>query len=410
MTKRIVQRTGSIGVLAGLVVALVVASSVDGRAASLGDPDYREGFGKDATGGDGYSTYVVTSSAATGPGTFYQAFQPGNRASNKRIIFAVPTVTLPTNVYIGSNVTIDGMANGMNGVTMNATANAKRGLVIEDPATNIVIRGINFRSTGTPNSGVTEFDLLALDGTNGGTISNVLIDRCTFFQASDGALDITGNVSNVTVQRSLFHGNAITMLVKYGRRQNISIHHNVFTRNGERNPQVKGDVRLLDFVNNIVHINLGDVTNYPDGGGTDPYGLRIWNANSSSDSPGNVTINVVNNAHLGNRGGIQITTESGASAAGVYLGGNHCVPASNCRTSPRATPNPVPVDYEVTTLAVGQIRAMLPYVGAPNRTAVDQQRLDELAALLPDSESTPPTSPPPPPPAAPPAPTNLTVR
>src|SRR5262249_22593376 len=161
------------------------------------DPDYKEGFGKDTTGGAGYPTYIVTSSAATGPGSFYQAFQPGDFVSNKTIVFAVSTFTIPSGLHIGSNVTTAGMANGMNGVTMDATANAKRTLVIEDPASNIIVRGINFRSTGTPNSGVAEFDLLTIDGTNGQSISNIFIDRCTFMQASDGAIDLTGNILNV---------------------------------------------------------------------------------------------------------------------------------------------------------------------------------------------------------------------
>jgi hypothetical protein len=344
----------------------------------------------------------VTSSAATGPGSFSQAFQPGDRLSNRTVLFAVSSVTLPSSMRIGSNVTIDGLGNGMNGVTMVATADAKRGLVIEDPASNIIIRGINFRSTGTPQSGVAEFDLVTMDGGNGQSISHVLIDRCTFMQASDGALDITGDVSHVTVQRSLFYDNAITMLIKYGTRQNISLHHNVFVHNGERNPQVKGDVRLLEFVNNVVYINPGDVTHYPDGSPTSPYGLLIWNAARSSDSPGNATVNVVGGAHLGAAGGIALRTDQGASAAGIYLAGNYCLPASNCPASPRASPNVVPPAYAVTTLPVDRLKQdMLPHVGAPNRTALDQQRLADVAALLPgpDGSGTPPA-----------APTGLTVR
>src|SRR5262245_21777866 len=204
---RVLRFACAVAVTAGLLAV----SAPMGRAASIGDADYREGFGKDATGGAGHAIYVVTSSAATGPGSFTAAFPSDGPLSDVTIVFAVPSFTVPGPLFLGINVTIDGMANGMNGVTMDATADIERGLVIEDPASNIVIRGINFRSTGTPNSGATEFDLLTIDGTNGQSISNVFIDRCTFMQASDGTVDITGNVSNVTVQRSLFYGNAITM-------------------------------------------------------------------------------------------------------------------------------------------------------------------------------------------------------
>jgi pectate lyase len=359
-------------------------SAAGGSGASSGalsDPDYREGFGKNATGGVGRTTYVVTSSAETGAGSFYGAFQPGDSASDKIIVFEVDTVTLPGPVYIGSNVTIDGVANGMNGVTLDASADQERGLIIEDPASNIVIRGINFRSNGTPNSGVAEFDLLAMDGTNGGSISNVLVDRCTFVQASDGALDITGDVSNVTVQRSLFYGMAKAMLIKYDSRQNISLHHNVFTRNGERNPQVKGDMQLIDFVNNVVHEN--DVPSYTDGSSTSPYGVRCWSGNSGSDSPGNVVGNFVANAFLGDGAQFELSEDSGASLSQVFIGDNLCSPSSNCPSSPAASANAIPPEFAVTTLPTDQLGALLlPYVGAPNRAPLDQERIDAVAAAL----------------------------
>lgn len=390
-------------VLASLAAAIVLGCSSTVFGASLGDPDYKEGFGKNATGGAGGSVCTVTSTAASGTGTLFACLGSGGSAiSNRTIQFAVSTTTLPQTVYLGSHLTIDGCLNGQNGVTMNVPATGKKGLSIENGSNNIIIRCMNFRSTGTPNSNVTEFDLVTVDGTNSSTpVDGLFVDRCTFMQASDGALDLTGNVRNVTIQRSLFYNNAITMLIKYNTRQNISLHHNVFTRNGERNPQVKGDMRLLDFVNNVISIRSGDVPNYPDGGSTDPYGLRIWNAASNSDSPGNVTINVVGNVFLGDRGNIDLTTDSGASASGVHIGANLCA-QGGCPTSPRATPNAVPSGFAVTTLGVGQLRTqMLPYIGAPNRTALDIQRLDEVGSALPStgSDGTPPA-----------VPTGLTIR
>jgi pectate lyase len=350
-------------------------------AGFLGDPDYREGFGKDATGDAGQSTFVVVSSAASGAGTLSEAFQ-GGRAEDVTIVFAVDTATLPEGFYVGSNVTIDGTANGRNGVTLDATGDG-RGFVIEDPASNIVVRGINFRSAGTPNSNQLDYDLLALDGTNGAAITNVLIDRCTFVQASDGALDITGNVSNVTVQRSLFYGTAKTMLIKYDTRQNISLHHNVLSHNGERNPQVKGDMQLLDFVNNVVY--LDDVPAYADGTPTAPYGTRIWSCGSGCDSPGEVSANLVSNAYLGAGAQIDIQTgPGGGSNTDLYIDGNLCAPAANCAATIRATANAIPPPYAVTTLAAAELKSqLLPAVGAPNRTAEDQAQLDEVAGALP---------------------------
>ncbi|MFO0572082.1 MAG: hypothetical protein U0263_41045 [Polyangiaceae bacterium] len=303
--------------------------------------------------------------------------------SDKQVVFAVPSTTLPSTVYVGSNVTIDGTANGMNGVTLDQPADQARALVIEDPASNIVIKGINFRSTATPNQSAPEFDLLALDGTNGASISKVLVDRCTFVRATDGALDITGNVSDVSVQRSLFYGTAKTMLIKYLTRKNLSIHHNVFTHNGERNPQAKGDLKLLDFVNNVLY--LEDVPAYPDGTVTSPYGTRVFSCGTGCDSPGDVTANLVNNAYLGDGAQIDLLTgPGGGSNAGVFIAGNLCVPASNCPASPAGAANAIPAAYAVTALGTAELEPMLlPYVGAPNRTPLDQQYIDEVAAALP---------------------------
>src|SRR5262245_55639960 len=74
-----------------------------------------EGYGKDATGGAGRTVCTVTSGAESGSGTFDDCASSGNRF----IQFAVATATVRTATHLGSNVTIDGCANGQNGVTLN---------------------------------------------------------------------------------------------------------------------------------------------------------------------------------------------------------------------------------------------------------------------------------------------------
>ena len=128
------------------------------------------------------------------------------------------------------------------------------------------------------------------------------------------------------MQRSLLYGTALNQLIKYDTRQRISLHHNVYTSNGERNPQIKGDARNFDFVSNVIHDNT--MTTDGLGNGYDPYGTRLWNAGTGSDSPGNVTGNFVANAWVGRNADLEIYTESGASAAGIYLGGNYCNPGT----------------------------------------------------------------------------------
>ena len=340
-----------------------------------------EGYGVAATGGAGGSVCTVTTSAQSGTGSLDSCLA---RGGNQTIQFAVPLAKVLFTRALESNTTIDGCANGQNGVTLDQPADTHRSLIIEGPASNVIVRCIRFQGSGKylPNAFI-EFDLLALDGT-GGAVSRVVVDRCTFTGATDGTVDIVGNVTDVTVQRSLFYNNPLTELIKYDTRQRISLHHNVYTGNSERNPQIKGDARNIDFVSNIVYNNVKTIFD-PESGVffQDPYGTKLWNANSSSDSPGNVTGNFRSNAWMGTAAELSIETDSGASAAGIYLNANYCNPGP-CLASPAASPLPVPAANVITATAPGLMKAqMLPTVGSPNRTAAEQARLDAVAAALP---------------------------
>ena len=336
-----------------------------------------QGYGVAATGGAGGSVCTVTTSAESGAGSFDSCVA---RGGNQTIQFAVALAKVPTTQYLESNTTIDGCANGMSGVTLDQPGDTGRGVVLEGPVSNVIVRCIRFQGTGKKPGYTTEFDLLGLDG-GSGVVSRVAVDRCTFTGATDGALDITGDVVDVTVQRTLYYGNALNQLIKYDSRQRISLHHNVYTANGERNPQIKGDARNIDFVSNVIHNNT--MTTDAAGNGYSPYGTRLWNAASGSDSPGNITGNFVANAWIGTNASLEIDTESGASAAGIYLSGNYCSPGT-CRTSPASSPLAVPTANVVTVTSPGCMASqMLPTVGAPNRTTTDQTRLSAVATALP---------------------------
>ena len=338
-----------------------------------------QGYGVTATGGAGGSVCTVTTSAESGAGSFESCVA---RGGNQTIQFAVASAKVGGTEYIQSNTTIDGCANGMNGVTLDQTPDARRTVVLEGPVSNVVVRCIRFQGTGKRSTSDYEFDLLGIDGT-GGLVSNVAVDRCTFVASTDGALDITGNVQDVTVQRSLFYATPLNQLIKYDTRQRISLHHNVSTSNGERNPQIKGDARNIDFVSNVIHNNT--ITTDGIGDSFSPYGTRLWNAASGSDSPGNITGNFVANAWVGQNAALDIEVESGASAAGIYLSANYCNPGP-CPASPKSTPHTVPASNVVTVTPPDQMRtSMLPGVGSPNRTAADQTRIDAVAAALPSA-------------------------
>lgn len=325
-----------------------------------------EGYGKSATGGS--NTCIVSNTAATGAGSFSSCA----RQSNVNVVFSSPGPFLVDSqqTYLGSNVTIDGCANGQNGVTLSQPSDKYRAVVVEG-GTNYVFRCLRFQGEGKPGTWAVEHDLLALDGTDS-AISKVLIDRCTFIKASDGAIDITGNTTDVTVQRSLIYGSALSMLVKYGNRARISLHHNALVGNCERNPQIKGSIDGFDFVNNVSGPEASP--QIIDGGNglpfKDCYGIRVW---TGSDSPGNPSGNIVNNAFFGQS---PWTVEG----AGVYAKGN-----VGGGTAPRTSPYPIPAAFAITTHAVTELKGLIPSWGSPNKTQADKDAIVRAVALLPGS-------------------------
>lgn len=354
-----------------------------------------EGFGASATGGAGGTTCVVSNVLATGPGSFSECVRGGG---DRTIVFnsAGPYAVDKENTYIhASNVTIDGCANGQNGVTLDQSGGSHRGLVAEggspNPVSNLIFRCLRLSGTSTETSGYAEADGIGLDGT-GGAVSRVLIDRCTFLNQTDGGLDMTGAVSDVTVQRSLFYRNPRTMLVKYGARAHFSIHHNVFTQNAERNPQLKGDLDGFDLVSNVIEgpaspliHDSANNTDFKDG-----YGTLLWNCGSGCDSPGNVRGNATANAYLGSYT-LSIKNDAGGSSAGIFLSANQC--PGGCPASPSGTAYPIPASAAVTVTPISGLRAMLSSVGSPTRVGADQAMLDRVGLLLGGGTPTPAPSP-----------------
>ena len=340
-------------VASGCAPSPPISTQVEGYGAQI------EGYGKNAQGGAGKPVCVVRSNID-------ECFHPGNRVTNKTIVFATDTVSPPPgNRYIGSNVTLDGCAWGRNGVTIKQPGDAKRAIIIEGPASNVVVRCIRFEGQvgGKRPGAKTESDLLALDGTNG-IVSEVLVDRVTTVGANDGALDITGNVSDVTVQRTLIYGTPKAQLIKYGSRRRISLHHNVYIGNGERNPQIHGDAQEIDFVSNIV--DECSITKDGVGNGFSPYGLRIEHIQ------GTVVANVVDN-FLGCRS--QIIGSGGR----IYTSGNAGLGAFEGNAD---EPNPVPSAFAINPTPVEDLASTLGNVGSPNRTPDDESRLNAVTVAL----------------------------
>ncbi len=333
-----------------------------------------EGFGYATLGGSGGSTCHVTNLASSGAGSLFDCVV--NREGPRVVVFDVAGTVVPEDVLRINDpyITIDGTTAPSPGVTIRPAGQdpgARAALVVENTH-DVIIRGLRLVGFDTGGDG----DLVGLDGTEGGEVYNVIVDHLALSQADDGALDITGNVHDVTVSWCLFYGNALTSLIKYDTRQRISIHHTVYAHNAERNPEVKGDMRTLDFRNNIVYD--WDLRSYG-------YGLRLWSTPSSADSPGIPSVNVVGNAFIAKNksDGCGIDLIENSSPVQRWVADNFASPSPLCLSSNLKAPLSIPAAAQVTTSPASSLASVvLPGVGVRPRTPAEQALLDEIAARM----------------------------
>jgi hypothetical protein len=178
------------------------------------------------------------------------------------------------------------------------------------------------------------------------------------------------------------------------------MHHNVYARNAERNPQLRGQLDTLDYVNNVVY----GWAAFPSLG--NGYGMRIRN----EASEGKVNANIVNNAFVpraafqswalvyGDRpgpeeseGSVPPTPPQGSLITNSRMGrlwvaGNILPSENRDHYSTVSEPLAIPAAASVTTWPASELRQrMLPFVGVGLRTAEEQALIDEVAAAVPIS-------------------------
>ena len=326
-----------------------------------------EGFGA-VTGGaedapGGYETYHVTSLANSGSGTLRDAVSQGARY----IVFDVAgTITLTGSLYINdSYITIDGSSAPSPGITIVQTGTV--GTVIEG-ASDIIIHHLRMDGQGTTNENAG--DIWGLDG--GDTpVSNVVIDHVTALASTDGVFDLYREVSDVTLSWNLILDTSAAMLVKYGRKDRISIHHNVFAGNNERQPQLAHEIYQMDYVNNVVY-GWG-WTGYG-------YGLRIADFGGPDDYP---TLNVENNVyHYVSGHSVETSAIQRYKDGKIYFGGN-IFPAAETDDYSTSTQHVIPAYAEVTKYAATTLGdTVVPFAGTHYPTQEEQDLLAEIGTAI----------------------------
>jgi pectate lyase len=351
---------------------------------TLAQPGKYEGFGSVTHGGEGKPVYHVTSLSDDGSfGTLRDALSEGNRY----IVFDTSgTIFVGEDLEIkGSNVTVDGSTAPYPGITLKKSKLRILALILNGISdviiTHIRVHGlmdknadVSFEHTGT----------IALLGTSENPLRNVILDHVTARNAIDSGLDIWGEIADVTIQYSLIAYNHSPQTIShYGKggfqkRRNISLHHNVYARNNERNPQLRADTRTVDYVNNIVY----DWAYWDEPVG---YGIRVKNKWRPGEPK--VTINIINNLFIATRrpawalvygknagseendeGPDQVLPQGSvytdSDMDSLYVSGNILPKENMDHYSTIETPLPIPEYAKVTTHpAIALADSVVPFIG-----------------------------------------------
>lgn len=192
-----------------------------------------QGFGAVATGGS--TVFHVTNLNDSGTGSLRDALS----VSGRRVVFDLAgTITITSSLVIKSDTTIDGTTAPSPGITVTGYNTSMSG------ASNVVIRNLRFREDITGPSGKTSLQ--------GAPADTVMIDHCSIEWGRWDCMEFTGGSHDITIQNCII-GQGIDpqyfgCLIDAGDR--ISIHHNLWIGNNNRNPKLKGNCQ---YINNVVY-------------------------------------------------------------------------------------------------------------------------------------------------------------
>ena len=218
-----------------------------------------EGFGRFAMGGRGGDVVKVTNTKDSGVGSFRWAVE--ELGGPRYVVFEVNRVKLDEDVgIVKGDVTIAGQS--ADGVEISGGS-----LRIRDG--NVIIQGLKIRPGDDPGGdSLDNRDALTMNDSNN-LISDVMIDNNSFQWAPDEVVHIGNNVRNVSFTNNIVaqglhdlsrskieYGKGL--LVKkvndpsIGGPEKVTIAHNLFAFNYDRNPRVE-EAQQLELVNNFTY-------------------------------------------------------------------------------------------------------------------------------------------------------------
>jgi hypothetical protein len=285
------------------------------------------------------------------------------------------------------------------GITIAAAGD--NDLLSIDGTHDVIVRHLRLVGPWEGGGEVGGVEDIGLDGhSDTGTVElrRILIDHVTLSGGSDGALDVVGDGADVTVQWSFLYRNyrGGTVFPETGSRsiRRMSFHHNVYAFNTDRNPLFDGDIRDVDYVNNVV-AEWGYLDE------TSGYGVAVHCQEGDAPVHANVIENFFASSTQPERAlyyGGDVDPDCGEPAGGpwaqgevvsgtrlgdLFVSGNRLPPENLEHFSTVAGPNPVPEDARVRLrVAEDLATCVLPYAGTAHRTADEEQILSLVEAAI----------------------------
>lgn len=340
-----------------------------------------KGFGAESVGGRGGRVIEVKNLHDSGRGSLRAAIETTGR---RIVVFRTGgMIKLESSLRITSPfITIAGQSAPGGGIALrNDPSLAKPSIQIRTH--DVTMRYLRIR----PGPSARPSDVLRGLGI-GEEAYNVIVDHCSVSWGVDTNLSVWDQAHDVTVQWSIIseglndsvhpegpHSKGFGMGGEGTGSYKISVHHNLFAHNDNRNPQVSNN-GPVEVVNNVIY----------------DYGVK---AISSSDIDDRVELNLVNNfvkpgpSSDRERYGLELHPESGLGWA-VYVSGNISpkrpdlsVPDAEFVAPPDRiyiTHDPVISDPIVGVSALAAYEAVLNEAGAilPARDAVDRRIVDQV--------------------------------
>ena len=188
------------------------------------------GYGSVATGGT--TAYKVTNLNDSGAGSF----RTGVTTSGNNVTFGVSgTIVLKSEVAINNNVTIDGTMANITIVSNTCSFSGHH---------NVIIKNIHFREGLAGSSGKCSLQ--------GSDTYSIMVDHCSIELGRWDCFECTGSSSNVTVEYCIIGQGVDPQYfgALFDGENRMSIHHNLWIDNNNRNPKLKANSQ---YINNVVY-------------------------------------------------------------------------------------------------------------------------------------------------------------